>query len=222
MKRTFTLTALTILVGAVLAALATLVAAQPEIDVTKIEYTNTRMVKGKDVNPIAVATGAYLLARDGRQRIDKHNAETGEDTADIIDYKINRHLHLKLNKREVVIGNNTGSFYVPGEPRPGTAPAGNLDATTTRTNLGKKTVAGLELSGTMFTYTYAGDGQLFQHTMELWDYRAPDPRIVPVILEQRFEGQYEIVEQRINAASNTRVPSSAFDIPRGWATTKIP
>ena len=81
------------------------------------------------------------------------------------------------------------------------------------TSLGTKAVAGLVLEGTLNTTAFSGSGRSFVHTMELWVYRFPDARILPIVIERRFEGPNEIAERHLDAVTTIPASPSIFEVP---------
>ncbi len=56
-------------------------------------------------------------------------------------------------------------------------------------------------------------GDQLVHTFEVWDYRFPDSRILPVILEQRIETPTTVDEQRVASSETKVVTLELFEIP---------
>lgn len=88
--------------------------------------------------------------------------------------------------------------------------------------LGTKIVGGLTLEGTSHTTVFSGAGRQVVHSVELWAYRFPDPRILPIIMELRFEGSGEVVERRLDVVTTTQVPQSIFEIPADFTIGEPP
>jgi hypothetical protein len=81
----------------------------------------------------------------------------------------------------------------------------------------------LNLEGTGQTvYFTPQNGAPFVHTIELWTYRFPNPRALPMILEERFEDETNVTERRITGSTTTQVSSALFDIPAGFDVEGLP
>jgi hypothetical protein len=207
---------MTAVLAAGCAAVATVTAQGASLSVTKVDYTTTRLVRATG-ETVVVETGTYYLAPDGRQRIE--HVKNGVETAEIIDYRADKRIALDLARREAVVGSNrtVGAFpRLPGQPEIG-GPTGAVGQNVSRAALGTRDVQGLSLEGTrmIFTLTKA-DGTVLVYTADLWAYRFANRHLVPVILEERFDADKDIVERRIENVTTVRVPGTWFAIPPGF------
>lgn len=194
------------------------------LSVMKADFNVTRLVKGRDATPIDVETGAYFIASDGRYRIDSLLLGTGERSAEIVNFRENRRVVLDFALKQATVGSNSTVWGGPSSirrPAPGGPPTG-LNSESNMTRLGTRNVAGLTLEGTLQTTTFYGNDRLLVHTMELWTYRFPDPRILPIVMERRFEGPDEIVERRVHDVATIQMSSSIFEVPTDFTVTQLP
>jgi hypothetical protein len=194
------------------------------LEVVKVDFVRTLLKKAPAEAPTITEEGTYLIAPDGTYRVDKRSR--GERTAEIVKFREKRRIALNLDTRQAVIGSNTpGAWVVPPSavPRgvPG-APGGLRPESRDRMDLGVRSLGTLTLRGTLFTLVFSRGGSQIVHTIEIWDYRAPDPRNLPVILEERFESPDDIDERRITDVGTARIPPSMFEVPRGFAVTEMP
>ncbi len=190
-------------------------------DAVQVHVRTTRVQKSNPADPVIVEMGTYLIARDGRYRVDKRTPR-GEHVAEIVDYRSNRVVKLDLKGRQAIIGSNRAYFAGPGVkgPVPGGPPSG-LSPSSDMVDLGERVVSGVTLRGVRQTNVFSATDQSFVHTMELWNYTFPDPRIPPILVEQRFEGPDEIVETRIEQVESTIAADDAFAIPRNFTVVTL-
>lgn len=194
------------------------------LSVMRADFKVTRLVKGQDVVPIDVEEGTYFIAPDGRYRIDSLHLGTRERSTEIVKFGENRRIVLNPALKQATVGSNSTVWAGPSSSHravPGGPPTG-LNSESNMTSLGTRNVAGLVLEGTLQTTSFYGNGRSLVHTMELWTYRFEDPRILPIVMERRFEGPDEIVERRIDGATTIEVSSSIFEVPADFTITQLP
>lgn len=188
-----------------------------DVSVQEVEFKATRLQKGKDLNPVTVEEGTYWIA-PGRYRFDTLYVVTGERIAEIVKDDEKRRIRLDLTQKHALVGSTLSPMPPVGkglmiEP-PG---ARGSKPEPVDQALGEKYVDGLKLEGVVTTFDH-GAGRLT--TMETWYYRFSDPRVLPVVLETRFESPDEIYEKRVDRVSQTLVSPRLFEIPADFETTQ--
>ena len=195
-----------------------------ELSGLRVDFTVTRFVPGSDVQPIPTEEGAFFIAPDGRYRVESLNRATGERTAQIVKFRENRRIVLNLGRKQATIGSNPATLAVPSGSRPA-VPSGipivKGNAKSKMTSLGTKIVSGLVLEGSIQITSSSGNGESFVHTTELWAYRFDDPRILPIVMELRFEAAEEVVERRIDRVATIRLSPTIFEVPTGFTITRL-
>jgi hypothetical protein len=79
--------------------------------------------------------------------------------------------------------------------------------------LGTREVAGLKLAGERHTIVYTKSDAQIVHTFELWLYHLANPRMTPILIEERFEDANEVSERRLTNVATVELPSAVFAIP---------
>jgi hypothetical protein len=170
-----------------------------------------------------VEEGTILIASDGRYRIER--VRNGERTAEIWTRDRDRRIALNLDTKQGVVG-SSGSMVIPPSTGPRQVPSGVPDAWKRdehpRVNLGTKTVGALTLRGTGFSTTLSQNAVQITNNREVWAYHFPDSRIVPIILETRFEMPDSIDEQRVTDSTTIRVDAAVFEAPPDFSIRQLP
>jgi hypothetical protein len=171
-----------------------------------------------------VEEGTLLIAADGMHRIDTLRA--GVRTAEIVESGGKRRIAMNLDTKQAVTGSTATSLVVAPSSLaqvPTGVPDGLIRHEQPRMDLGTKIVGALTLRGTAFATVLTNrDGQQFINSRELWDYQFPDRRVVPVIVEMRFETPGSIDERRVTDAIATRVDKSVFELPSDFSVRRLP
>ena len=222
MKRQAIIVAVTIL--AVCAILSVVRAQGTALDVIKANYTRTLTTTATG-QTVVTEEGTYQIAPDGTYRIDRvDHRHNDERTAEIQRFRDRKRIMLNIETKEAAIGSNgwAGALMVPpssSRPQPGFPPL--REDSKDRVDLGTKIVAGLTLRGTRTTLVSSNKSAVsIVHTSEIWAYHAPDPRIIPVILELRIESPYDIDDSHITDVTTARVSQDIFDVPRDFTIRK--
>lgn len=189
---------------ALFALLAGPVSAQT-IEVLKVEYVRTNTDADRRLTRV-VEEGTYQIAPDGVYRIDRLDKATGTRTATIEDFRTSRRTTLHLDRREARI-ERSGAL-------PRSTPSAWQQMDSQRVDLGTKQAGSLTLRGYRFTSVFAGPRGEIVHHNEVWSYMPDNPRIVPVILETRFDTPTGVEEQKVVAVDRVRVSRDIFSVPR--------
>ena len=177
------------------------------IEVLKVEVVRTRTDAASGMTS-TLEEGTYQIAPDGVYRVDRLNKATGKRSATIEDS--GRRTTLDADRREARV---EASNLIPQ----GT-PSAWQEIDTQRVDLGTKQAGGLTLRGYRFTSVLAGPrGQIVHHN-EVWSYMPADPKIVPVILELRFDSPVGVEEQKVVAVEKVKVSPDIFRVPRTFKT----
>lgn len=187
------------------------------VDVLKASHSRTITARSTGTST-EVEQGTYWLASDGRRRVERFNKVSGEHTAELFSPKDLRQTAMNVDTKEAVVGPVGGGMAIePPSLKRGArhtgVPSGLREVSRDRSDLGTKTVGALVLRGSRVTLVFAGGGTERVHHIEMWEYRPADPRVLPVVLEMRFETPEEIDERRITAVTQTRVAASIFAVP---------
>jgi hypothetical protein len=192
------------------------------LSVIKVDLSKTRIIKasGQSSN---IENGTYFFASDGKRRIEQ--TSNGVTRVEIVDFKAEKRIMLDLESKLATVGSPRSLWVAPSSSRRpilGGRPSG-MEQASEMVKLGTKVTGGLTLEGTLQTTTFTDkSGSGFVHTFELWAYRFPDPKLVPVILEERFEDSSEIIERRIDAVSTIQDSHGLFEIPTGFTIRVVP
>jgi hypothetical protein len=206
-----TLTRWVALIVAVVAASAVTFAQGP-LNVLQVDYTCTEVNKATGETKV-IEQGSYLLAPDGRQRIE-HN-KNGVRSVEILDAGKGQRITLDPATKLATL---TSMRALPPN-RPGVVPFQSPPQTQRQTvALGTKAVAGLLLEGSRQTLTHAmADGTQVTHVVEFWSYGFTDRHIMPALLELRFEDDHVVDERTITDVSTVPGSEALFQVPAGFA-----
>jgi hypothetical protein len=178
--------------------------AQP-IEVVKVNYVRT-VTDGTTGGTKVVEEGTYQIAPDGVYRIDRLDKTTGTRTATIEDFRTNQRTTLNLDRGEAHVGSTT---VVPRG-----APSAWKQMDGQAVDLGTKQAGSLTLKGRRFTHVFAGPrGQIVHHN-EVWSYHHADPKIIPVILELRFDTPTGVEEQKVVGVERVKASRDIFSVPK--------
>jgi hypothetical protein len=200
----------TISIAAMFVILAGTASAQT-LDVLKVTYVRT-VTDATTGSTKVTEEGAYQIAPDGVYRIDRLDKVTGARTATIENFRTNQRTTLDVDRREAHIGSTTGPVQPGGHSA--WRPMGKPQST----DLGTKQAAGLTLNGQRFTHVFAGARGQIVHNNEVWFYRHADPKLVPVILEMRYDTPSGIEEQKIIGVEHIQASGELFRVPRTFTT----
>jgi hypothetical protein len=181
------------------------------VEVLKVDYVRTRTDAASGTTS-TLEEGTYRIAPDGVFRIDRLNKATGTRSATIEGHE--QRTTLDVERREARTEANT---TVPG----GMPSAWQSVGGTQRTDLGTKQVGGVTLRGYRFTSVLASPrrGQIVHHN-EVWSYMPADPKIIPVMLELRFESPVGVEEQKVVAVEKVTASKDIFRVPKTFTTVK--
>lgn len=206
-----TLTRWVALIVAVVAASAVTFAQGP-LNVLQVDYTRTEVNKATGETKV-IEQGSYLLAPDGRQRIE-HN-KNGARSVEILDASKGQRITLDPATKHATFSSMqglppNGPAVVPFQTPPQTQKQ--------RMSLGTKAVAGLLLQGSRQTLIHTmPDGTQVTHVFEFWSYGFTDRHIMPALLEQRFEDDNVVDERKITNVSTVPGSEALFQVPAGFA-----
>jgi hypothetical protein len=192
-------------------------AAPATFQIQAIEFARTRTTKATGES-VLLEQGTHFLAPDGRQRIDRN--QSGFRTVEIMNYRQSQRIFLDVGAKTATVTSMKLPFMIPNAPgqQAGTLPfTAPHQIESASAQLGDKYVSGLLLHGQRDTFVHTvADGSQVVHTIENWIYQFPNRRIMPAILEQRFEDANEIDERQITNASTIVGSDETFLIPNGF------
>lgn len=191
----------------------------------KAEYVVTRLAKGIGTagSAVQLEEGTFFISPDGRHRIESIRGEKRERSIEIVLPAARQRIKLDPVHKRATIGSTAAVFLGPasgGQPSP-IGPPSDLDVDAVWTDLGTKDIGGIVLRGRLQTNSFSGRGQAFIHTMELWMYDFENRRIPPIIIEQRFEADDEIVERRVVGVAKVDLSEALFKVPASFSTTRF-
>lgn len=190
-------------------------AQRDDVSALKVDFHATDMKVGRDLNPVDVEEGTYWIA-PGRHRMETRYLVTGEHIAEIVN-DADRHIfRLDLKRNHALVG-TTRSVMPPIGKAFAVTPPGVTRPEGVDQSLGEKTIDGLTMEGVVTTFDY-GNGVV--HSMETWYHRFSDARVIPVILETRFDSPDEVYEKRVTHVATALVSPSLFEVPADFETTK--
>ncbi len=188
-----------------LASIAALNTGESRLSVIEANYTKTSLtiVDGQETTTDEV--GRFRIAADGRYRVDYtvggrdktliRNADGGTSTLD-------------HGLREVTHG--------PSPFPVSSLPLDLPDVQATTLSLGTKTIGEVVLNGTQMTKVVNTAGGRVSQTLEIWDYRFDDSRLLPIVLEESYESGGTSEDQHIVDAFSVVVSDDLFDVPSGY------
>ena len=192
------------------------------LDVIEAHYVSTTQREDGNQAPRVVEEGTYVIAPDGRYRIDRVN--DGERTAEIMIFAENARIALNYEMERAVIGPMNLRWSAPSARGPRLVPGGaggprGISKETSELSLGKKAVGSLLLEGTRYEHVLTGSGET--HVFELWVHHFLDPDLLPIIVEQRIETSTSVDERRLTGSWRTQVPRDVFEIPVDFSTSTV-
>lgn len=212
--------------GCVLALGSVVAVLAQQQELIQVRYRQTTLAKTEAAAPALAEEGTYWIDPRGRYRIDR--IRNGTHSIEIVNCKDDLRVMLDVGRKRAVVTSLSTVITPPGfagasRSQPAAGQGGPLTRVSDhRVDLGARTIGGrLTVTGTRDEIVFLNQGRRVSHTFERWIFQFPEATMMPVALEERFEGESGVSERKIADVSVVPIAEDLFAIPSGFEISDL-